>query len=222
MTRCKFDTLVTFLSMGSILAIGPVGCNLDAPIKTDKSEVAGIYYREPVIGAHETYTGFRYGEMKAWDTVKTYTNDSMTLKVAGIEGNTVTISQKKCYTHDANCAIETLKLDRISGRVEVLGEFGWSELEGVNLFPEGIFSEDLNRKIEFSGYAPQVDVPAVGFAPEYQVGKKNFKNVTVMVDPTGIPIDVGGKCLILSDEHRLLEILSYHVFGTDGGWELRQ
>ena len=222
MTRCKFDIPGATLSIASILAIGIAGCTLGEPIKSDKSDDTGIYYREPVIGAHETYTGFRYGEMKSRDAVKTYTNDSMILKVVGIEGNTVTISQKRCYTHDATCTIDTLKLDRISGRVEVLGEFGWSELEGVNLFPEGIFSEDMNRKIEFSGYAPQVDMPAVGFAPEYQVGNQSFKNVTVMVDPTGIPIDAGGKCLILSNGHRLLEILSYHVFGTDGGWELRQ
>lgn len=222
MTLCNSDPTGKALSLVSILSIGLAGCNLGEPVKTDISYGTGIDYREPVIGAQDSYTGFRYSELKNPDTVKTYTNDSMTLKVVGLAGDTVTLLQNRCYENDAACTISTLKLDRISGRVHASGEFGWSELEIVNLFPEGIFSGDPDRKIEFIGYVPQVDMPAVGFAPEYQVGNKAFKNATVMIDPRGVPIDVGGRCLILSGEHRLLEIFSYNVFGTEGGWELRQ
>lgn len=210
------------LGTAFFLVISMVGCNLDGPVKTNGSGNTGIYYHELVIGDQESYIGFRYGEGKNRDSLKTFTGDSMTLKVVGIEGNTVTILQNWFYAKNPTSNIGMLKLDRASGQIKVLGVNTWSELENFNMFSKGIFSEDLDRKIEFSGYEPQVDMPTVGFVPEYQIGQKTYRNVTVMVDPTGVLIDVGGKCLVISSDHRLLEILNYHVFGTDGGWELQQ
>lgn len=205
------------LAFGSCLvtAFGLAGCVSDAP------EKGGIHFSQPVLGARDAYVRFHYGGPKSPETTKTYTQDSMSLEVVEVRDNSMTLIQKWCYAQDTACTTLILTVDRTTGHVEAREGEGRSELETVNSFPSGIFT-DSARTIEFTDYTPKVESPAVGKAPEYHLAGKTYRQVTVMVDPTGVPMDRGGQVLILSQEKRLIELYSYHVFGTDGGWELRE
>lgn len=204
------------LAYGSCLAtlLCMTGCISNAP------ESGGIHFDQPVEGARETYVRFTYGGVKMPEAVKTYTQEFMSLEITKVQDNSMTFSQKWCYAHDSACTTMNFTVDRTTGHVDVLEADGWSELEMANQFSFGIFT-DSTRIIEFTEYVPKVESPSVGIAPEYRLGGKSYRDVTVMVDPTGIPMDGGGQVLVLSMEKRLIELYRYHVFGIDGGWEMR-
>ncbi|MEO6095509.1 MAG: hypothetical protein ABIW76_07485 [Fibrobacteria bacterium] len=181
---------------------------------------SGILYDRPVAGAREFYIGFRYGGPKAPSPEKTYTQDSLVLEVLAVEPGTVHFSEKWCMEWDSLCHVRQVRLDRASGH------FSGEDLDGsifhtANLFPSGLFTEDSTRRLVLQGYAPVDSSPAVGFVPEFHAGKKVYRDVTFFVDPTGVLNDVGGNCLVLTKDKRLVESYRYHVFGTDGGWEAR-
>jgi hypothetical protein len=180
----------------------------------------GIIYDRPVVGTRESYIGFTYGGPKNPSPEKTYTQDSLILEVLSVTADIVRISEKRCMAWDSLCRSREVILDRSTGQVR------GDDLDGtiwrtINLFPAGLFTRDSTRQLVFQGYAPVGIRPAVGFVPEFRAGNKVYRDATVFVDPTGVSIDVGGHCLVLSKEGRLLESYRYHVFGTDGGWEAR-
>jgi hypothetical protein len=180
----------------------------------------GISYSDPEVGDQETYVRFTYGDLHQRDTAKTYTQGRMTLKVLAVGDKELLLEETRCYEWDSACQVQEVKLDRMTGQVEAPGPQGWSVLMDANAFPSGIFSENPGRTIPFEGYSPSAQEPVVGIAANFRTASGTYGKVTVMANPTDIPVDGGGKCLVLTPKDRLIEIRYYQVFGIDGGWEI--
>lgn len=215
-SRAFRDCPSALLVPGSLVAtLFATGCVMDGNSRNN-----GIFYDHPVVGARESYIGFTYGGPKSPSPEKNYTQDSLILEVLSVAADIVRLSEKRCMAWDSLCYTKEVVLDRSTGLFRG-DDLDGSILRTVNLFPAGLFTRDSTRQIVFQGYAP-VDIrPAAGFVPEFRAGNKVYRDVTFFVDPSGVPIDAGGHCLVLSKEKRLLESYRYHVFGTDGGWEAR-
>jgi hypothetical protein len=197
-------------------------CQDEGGLRPDSTGYAGISYSSPVVGAKETYIRFLYGSLKERDTVKTYGPGRMTLEVLAVTGEEIRLRETRCYESDTACHAQELKVDRKTGKVRGMEENAWSPLTGANRLSAGLFSEDPARVIAFDGYSPKAQEPVAGVASEYRTRTSTYRNVTVLADPTDIPIDAGGRCLILTRGDRVIEMLNYQVYGIDGGWEVEE
>jgi hypothetical protein len=142
------------------------------------------------------------------------------VEVLSVEPGLVHFSEKWCTASDSHCYIRHVSLDRANG-IFIGEDLDGSIFHTANLFPDGIFTRDSARQPDFRGHVPVDTIPAVGFLPEFRAGEKVYRDVTVFIDPTGIRTDIGGRCLLLAPDKRLLESYQYHITGIDSGWEAR-
>jgi hypothetical protein len=174
----------------------------------------------PEAGQSNRFVGFDFkGESP--NTYRSHRRDTLTLRIRAVDEVAISMEQEYCDESRPPCRIEAFRIIRKTGKIEP-DSSGYIPLTAVNVFPQGIFAANDSREIGFQGYMPIVDTAMVGFKREHRMGssKVMIPRPIVLVDPSQIPVDGGGFCLIMTDERTILEIYRYMAFGTDGGWEL--
>ena len=205
----------TALALCAILFCGCV--NLDETVPAVQNP--GLKICRPEAGQSDRFVRFEYGKAKSPDSIKTYRKDILTLSIRAVDDSTIFMEQKMCEEGQHPCRVDPFRILRKSGTI-VTDSAGYIPLAAVNVFPGGIFARNDDHEIAFQGNRPLGDTATIGFKREHRIGSTQIQKSIVLFDPSGIDIDVGGFCLIMSEERRILEMYRYIVFGTDGGWEL--
>lgn len=181
----------------------------------------GLRLSRPEVGQSDRFVGFDFGKVKDPSADKSYRKDTLTLRIRAVDEVAISMEQEICEEGRPPCMTESFRIIKKTGKIEP-DSSGYIPLTAVNVFPQGIFAANASNEIGFQGYVPQVDTAMVGFKREHRMGSSTVMTPrpTVLADPSRIPFDGGGFCLIMTGERRILEMYRYMVFGTDGGWEL--